>query len=44
LREQPDNYTVQSLFEDFTTNSELVDTSKQLLMNIKGNGRGKHDN
>ncbi|CAG7644926.1 hypothetical protein PAESOLCIP111_04847 [Paenibacillus solanacearum] len=41
LREKPDSYTVQSLFEKFPTIPELMDASEPLLMNIKGIGWGK---
>ncbi|WCR29483.1 DNA repair protein RadC [Paenibacillus thiaminolyticus] len=41
LRERPDSYTIQSLFEHFPTIPELMDASEPLLMNIKGIGWGK---
>ncbi|MFU1796432.1 hypothetical protein ACM1RC_21410 [Paenibacillus azoreducens] len=40
LRERPDSYTIQSLFEHFPTIPELMDASEPLLMNIKGIGWG----
>jgi DNA repair protein RadC len=41
LRERPDSYPIQQLFEQFPTTAELVDVSEQQLMSIKGIGVGK---
>jgi DNA repair protein RadC len=41
LRERPDSYTIQQLFEQFPTTTELVDASEQQLVHIKGIGKGK---
>ncbi|ASA23374.1 RadC family protein [Paenibacillus donghaensis] len=41
LRERPDSYPIQQLFEEFPTTSELMDVSEQQLVRIKGIGMGK---
>lgn len=41
LREKPDSYTIQQLFEEFPTTTELMDVSEQQLVRIKGIGMGK---
>jgi DNA repair protein RadC len=40
LRERPDSYPIQQLFDQFPTTVELMDVSEQ-LMSIKGIGMGK---
>ncbi|RJE88705.1 hypothetical protein D3P07_12005 [Paenibacillus sp. 1011MAR3C5] len=41
LRERPDSYPIQQLFDQFPTTTELMDVSEQQLMCIKGIGIGK---
>lgn len=41
LRERPNSYTIQQLFEQFKTTAELMDVSEQQLLSIKGIGIGK---
>ncbi|GKU79431.1 DNA repair protein RadC [Paenibacillus sp. L3-i20] len=41
LRERPDSYPIQQLFEQFPTTAELLDVSEQQLVSIKGIGMGK---
>ncbi|KOR90567.1 RadC family protein [Paenibacillus solani] len=41
LREQQDSYTIQQLFEQFPTTTELLDVSEQQLTTIKGIGISK---
>lgn len=41
LREQPDSYMIQRLFEQFPTTTELLDVSEQQLTMIKGIGMSK---
>jgi DNA repair protein RadC len=41
LRERSDSYTIQLLFEQFPTASELVNASEQQLEAIKGIGKSK---
>ncbi|WP_340010970.1 DNA repair protein RadC [Paenibacillus sp. FSL H7-0690] len=41
LRERPDSYAIQRLFQEFPTTTELMDVSEQQLMRIKGIGMGK---
>ncbi|WP_261807726.1 JAB domain-containing protein [Paenibacillus sp. N3.4] len=41
LRERPDSYLIQQLFERFPTKAELMDVSEQQLLSIKGVGESK---
>lgn len=41
LRERSDSYTIQQLFDQFPTTTELMDVSEQQLVGIKGIGIGK---
>lgn len=41
LRERPDSYIIQQLFERFPTKTELMDVSEQQLLSIKGIGENK---
>ncbi|NOU99789.1 RadC family protein [Paenibacillus planticolens] len=41
LRERPDSYLIQQLFERFPTKAELMDVSEQQLLSIKGIGESK---
>jgi DNA repair protein RadC len=41
LRERPDSYTIQQLFEQFPTTTELIDASEQQLVHIKGIGKAR---
>jgi len=41
LRERPDSYLIQQLFERFKTKTELMDVSEQQLIAIKGIGESK---
>lgn len=41
LRQHPDSYPIQQLFDQFPTTVELMDVSEQQLMSIKGIGIGK---
>lgn len=38
LKERPDSYLMQQLFEQFPTKTELMDVSEQQLIGIKGIG------
>ena len=41
LRERPDSYLIQQLFEQLPTTTELMNVSEQQLISIKGIGRCK---
>ncbi|WP_240421400.1 JAB domain-containing protein [Paenibacillus periandrae] len=41
LRERPDSYLIQQLFDQFPTTTELMDVSEQQLIRIKGIGVSK---
>jgi len=41
LREQEDSYTIQQLFDQFPTKTELLSATEQQLVTIKGIGVGK---
>ncbi|WP_338551893.1 hypothetical protein [Paenibacillus sp. KS-LC4] len=41
LRERQDSYTIQRIFEQFPTTSELLDATEQQLTEIKGIGKSK---
>lgn len=41
LRERQDSYTIQRIFEQFPTTSELLDVTEQQLIEIKGIGMSK---
>ncbi|MEC0373566.1 RadC family protein [Paenibacillus chibensis] len=41
LRERPNSYIIQQLFDQFPTTAELMDVSEQQLISIKGISMGK---